>query len=161
MNEINVRAATSDDIQTILRFVKDLARYEKAEHEVIATEELLARTLFGEPRYAEALIAEYRSEPVGFAVYFYSYSTWLSQPGLYLEDLYVMPEYRSYGAGKALLNTLAQIALDRGCGRFEWSVLDWNEPAINFYERLGAEAQSEWIKYRLSGKPLTDLAQTP
>jgi GNAT superfamily N-acetyltransferase len=159
MSDTNTRPATPDDIQTILRFVKDLARYEKAEHEVVATEETLARTLFGEPRYAEALIAEYRSEPVGFAVYFYSYSTWLSQPGLYLEDLYVMPQYRSYGAGKALLNTLARIALDRGCGRFEWSVLDWNEPAINFYERLGAEAQSEWIKYRLSGKSLTDLAQ--
>ena len=160
MNEIDTRSATPQDIPTILRFIKALARYEKAEPEVIATEETLARTLFGEPRYAEALIAEYRSEPVGFAVYFYSYSTWLSQPGLYLEDLYVMPEYRSYGAGKALLNTLAQIALDSGCGRFEWSVLDWNEPAINFYERLGAEAQSEWIKYRLSGKSLTDLAQT-
>ena len=161
MSDIDTRPATLDDIQTILRFVKDLARYEKAEHEVVATEETLARTLFEEPRYAEALIAEYRSEPVGFAVYFHSYSTWLSQPGLYLEDLYVMPRYRSYGAGKALLNTLARIALDRGCGRFEWSVLDWNEPAINFYERLGAEAQSEWVKYRLSGKSLTDLARTP
>jgi GNAT superfamily N-acetyltransferase len=161
MSDINTRPATLDDIQTILRFVKDLARYEKAEHEVVATEETLARTLFEEPRHAEALIAEYRSEPVGFAVYFYSYSTWLSQPGLYLEDLYVMPRYRSYGAGKALLNSLARIALDRGCGRVEWSVLDWNEPAINFYERLGAEAQSEWIKYRLSGKSLTDLARMP
>ena len=160
MSDIDTRPATLDDIQTILRFVKDLARYEKAEHEVVATEETLARALFEEPRYAEALIAEYRSEPVGFAVYFHSYSTWLSEPGLYLEDLYVMPRYRSYGAGKALLNTLARIALDRGCGRFEWSVLDWNEPAINFYERLGAEAQSEWIKYRLSGKSLTDLART-
>jgi len=161
MSEINTRPATSQDIPTILGFIKALARYEKAEPEVIATEETLTRTLFGEPRHAEALIAEYRSEPVGFAVYFYSYSTWLSQPGLYLEDLYITPEYRGHGAGKALLNTLAQIALDSGCGRFEWSVLDWNEPAINFYEALGAEAQSEWIKYRLSGKSLADLAQTP
>jgi len=161
VNEINVRPATPEDVPTILGFIKDLARYEKSGHEVVATEETLARTLFGEPRYGEALIAEYRSDPVGLAVYFYSYSTWLGQPGLYLEDLFVMPQYRNYGAGKALLNTLARIALDSGCGRFEWSVLDWNEPAINFYERLGAQAQSEWIKYRLSGRSLADLAKTP
>jgi len=160
MNKSSIRPATIEDVATILRFVKDLARYEKAEHEVIADEAMLTRTLFNDPSYAEALIAECDAIPVGFAVYFFTYSTWLGQPGLYLEDLYVMPQYRNCGAGKALFKGLARIAVDRGCGRFEWSVLDWNEPAIGFYERLGAQAQDEWIKYRLCGKPLAALAQS-
>ena len=161
IDTVTIRPAVADDTATILRFITDLAIYEKAEHEVVADEESLTRTLFGEPRYAEALIAEYGSEPVGFALYFFSYSTWLGRPGLYLEDLYVMPEHRKNGAGKALFASLARIAVDRGCGRFEWSVLDWNQPAIDFYEKMGAEAQSEWIKYRLSGEPLLDVNRLP
>ena len=156
---VSIRPATTDDVGTILGFITDLAIYEKAEHEVVADEELLTRTLFGEQRYAEALIAEYSAMPVGFALYFFSYSTWLGKPGLYLEDLYVMPEHRKRGAGKALFKSLARIAVERGCGRFEWSVLDWNQPAIDFYELMGAEPQSEWIKYRLSGASL-DLVAT-
>lgn len=154
---VSIRPATDDDVGTILGFITDLAIYEKAEHEVVADEKMLARTLFGEHPYAEALIAEHKSEPVGFALYFFSYSTWLGRPGLYLEDLYVMPEHRKNGAGKALFTALARIAVDHGCGRFEWSVLDWNRPAIDFYEKMGAQAQSEWIKYRLSGEPLLEV----
>lgn len=160
IDEVSIRPAVESDVATILRFVTDLAIYEKAEHEVVADEESLTRTLFGEPRYAEALIAESGLVPLGFALYFFSYSTWLGRPGLYLEDLYVMPAHRKRGAGKALFRSLARIAVDRGCGRFEWSVLDWNQPAIDFYEQMGSEAQSEWIKYRLSGGPLNDLANT-
>jgi len=155
---VSIRPAAVDDVGTILRFITDLAIYEKAEHEVIADHEMLTRTLFGEQRYSEALIAEYGAEPVGFALYFYSYSTWLGKPGLYLEDLYVMPEHRKRGAGKALFKALARIAVERDCGRFEWSVLDWNQPAIDFYELMGAEPQSEWIKYRLSGASLDAVA---
>lgn len=155
-----IRPATTADIGIMLGFITELAIYEKAEHEVIANEELLQRTLFGEHRYAEALIAEYGAEPVGFALYFFSYSTWLAKPGLYLEDLYVSPEHRKRGAGKALFKSLARIAVDRDCGRFEWSVLDWNQPAIDFYEMMGAEPQNEWIKYRLSGAQLNSVAVT-
>ncbi len=158
MNNVSIRPATAEDVPTILGFITDLAIYERAEHEVVADETLLIRTLFGDHPYAEALIAEYRSEPIGFALYFFSYSTWLGRPGLYLEDLYVMPKHRKRGAGKALFGSLARIAVDRGCGRFEWSVLDWNQPAIDFYEQAGAEAQSEWIKYRLSGESLREIA---
>lgn len=155
---VSIRPATADDVGTILGFITDLAIYEKAEHEVVADEEMLTRTLFGEQRYAEALIAEYSATPIGFALYFFSYSTWLGKPGLYLEDLYVMPEHRKRGAGKALFQSLARIALERDCGRFEWSVLDWNQPAIDFYELMGSEPQSEWIKYRLSGASLDLVA---
>lgn len=155
-----IRPATTADIGIMLGFITELAIYEKAEHEIIANEELLQRTLFGEHRYAEALIAEYGAEPVGFALYFFSYSTWLAKPGLYLEDLYVSPEHRKRGAGKALFKSLARIAVDRDCGRFEWSVLDWNQPAIDFYEMMGAKPQSEWIKYRLSGAQLNSVAVT-
>ena len=157
-NEINIRPAVEDDVPAILNFVKDLARYEKAEHEVVATEELLHSSLFGPTRHAHALIAEYGNQCVGFALYFFSFSTWLGKPGLYLEDIYVTPKYRDLGIGKVMLKTLAQVAIDHDCGRFEWSVLDWNEPSIKFYEKLGAKAQSEWIKYRLSGESLADLA---
>ena len=155
---VAIRPATAEDVGTILRFITDLAIYENAEHEVVADEAQLTRTLFGEPRHAEALIAEFDAEAVGFALYFFSYSTWQGRPGLYLEDLYVMPEHRQRGAGKALFKSLARMAVERGCGRFEWSVLDWNKPAIDFYEMMGAEAQSEWIKYRLSGDSLSAAA---
>ena len=158
--EITIRPAVAGDVPVILKFVKDLARYERAEHEVVATEETLHSSLFGRPPDAHALVADFRHQPVGFALYFFSYSTWLAKPGLYLEDLYVEPHYRKLGVGKMVLKTLAQIALARGCGRFEWSVLDWNEPSIKFYERLGAEAQSEWVKYRLSGRSLSNLADS-
>lgn len=158
MPELVIRAATADDVPLILRFIRELAIYEKAEHEVVATEQLIEKSLFGASSTAHALICENGSQPVGFAVYFFNYSTWLGRSGLYLEDLYVTPEARGCGAGKALLKRLAKIAVDRGCGRFEWSVLDWNEPAIRFYDSLGARPQSEWIGYRLSGQALQELA---
>jgi len=158
LNKLHIHTATSDDVPCILQFIRDLARYEKAEHEVLATEEMLHDSLFGETRCADALIASYEQRPAGFALYFFSYSTWLGKPGLYLEDLYVDPAYRNHGIGKEMLKRLARIAIQRGCGRFEWSVLDWNEPSIKFYEGLGATAQNEWIKYRLAGDELADLA---
>jgi len=138
--------------------IRGLARYEKLEHEVTMTEEKLTAHLFGERRYAETLIAEDGGQPVGFALFFHSFSTFLAQPGLYLEDLFVIPALRGAGIGRALLERLAQVAVDRGCGRLEWAVLDWNKDAIRFYERLGAKPNSEWTVYRLSGEPLHALA---
>lgn len=158
MKQINIRRAGVDDVPIILGFVRDLARYEKAEHEVVATEHTLRRTLFGDHPSAWGLIAELDGAAAGFALYFFNFSTWQGRPGLYLEDLYVAPGHRGSGVGKALLERLARIAVERDCGRFEWSVLDWNEPALKFYESLGAEAQAEWVKYRLSGAPLETLA---
>ncbi|WP_308364242.1 MULTISPECIES: GNAT family N-acetyltransferase [unclassified Microbulbifer] len=160
MSELVIRAATADDVPLILRFIRELAIYEKAEQEVVATERLIEGSLFSASSTAHALICENGGQPVGFAVYFFNYSTWLGRNGLYLEDLYVTPEARGCGAGKALLKHLARIAVDRGCGRFEWSVLDWNEPAIKFYESLGARPQSEWVGYRLTGRALLDLAES-
>ncbi|MDJ0957486.1 MAG: GNAT family N-acetyltransferase [Arenicellales bacterium] len=160
MKDLNIRVAVEQDVSTILKFVKALAHYEQAEHEVVATEEMLTQFLFDEPRYASALILECEREAVGFALYFFSFSTWLGRPGLYLEDLYVDPDYRNRGIGKAVLVYLAQIAVAQGCGRFEWSVLDWNEPSIRFYEKLGAKPQREWVQYRVSGQALADLAAT-
>lgn len=159
-NETNIRPAIEDDVPVILDFVRDLARYERAGHEVVATEALLHSSLFGQTCHAYALIAEYGDRSVGFAMYFFSFSTWQGKPGLYLEDLYVAPEYRKLGIGRMMLKALAQIALDHECGRFEWSVLDWNEQSIIFYENLGAEPQSDWIKYRLSGESLANLASS-
>ncbi len=159
MSEFIIRKATIDDSSLILKFVKELARYEKAEYEVIATEEHIKRSLFGSGSTTHALICEKRNRPVGFAVYFFNYSTWLGKHGLYLEDLYVTPSERGSGVGKTLLKHLAQIAVQHECGRFEWSVLDWNEPAINFYESFGAKPQNEWIVYRLSGQDLIDFAE--
>ena len=155
---ITVREAIDADASLILRFVQELAIYEKAEHEVLATEESILNTIFGRNTGVYALICDYAGEAIGFAVYFYNYSTWLGKPGLFLEDLYVSPGHRGLGAGKALLRHLARIAVARGCGRFEWNVLDWNEPSIGFYESLGAEPLSEWIGYRLTGDALLDLA---
>ena len=157
-SEITIRPATLDDVGTILGFITELAIYEQAEHEVVADEALLSRTLFGEKPHAEALIAEFGAAPVGFALYFFSYSTWQGLPGLYLEDLYVKPDHRKRGAGKALFKTLARIAVERGCGRFEWSVLDWNKPAIDFYLSLGAKPMDEWTTYRVDNENLTRLA---
>ena len=157
---ITIRDAVPADASQILTFITELARYEKAEHEVLATVETIESSLFGPDSTTQALICEREGQPIGFAVYFFNYSTWLAKHGLYLEDLYVTPEARGTGAGKALLKHLAQIAVARGCGRFEWSVLDWNEPAIKVYESLGAKPQNEWVGYRLTGDALLALAES-
>jgi GNAT superfamily N-acetyltransferase len=145
-------------VATILRFIKELAEYEKLGHEVVATEDDLRRTLFGERPVAEVVLGKHRGRPVAFALFFHNYSTFLGRPGLYLEDLYVRPEARGRGYGLSLLRHLAQLAKRRGCGRLEWWVLDWNEPAIRFYEKLGAEAMSDWTVFRLAGPALDRLA---
>lgn len=155
---IDIRPATPDDAELILRFITDLAIYEKAEHEVKTDAAGIRDSLFAEGSTAHGLICENDGQPIGYAVYFFNYSTWLGKHGLYLEDLYVSPEARGLGAGKALLRHLAQLAVARGCGRFEWSVLDWNTPAIDFYESFGARPQSEWTTYRLTGQALLDFA---
>ena len=160
MPAIKIRHACAEDSALILRFITDLAIYEKAEEAVIATETDIRDSLFSEDSTTSALICELDEEAIGFAVYFFNYSTWLGKHGLYLEDLYVSPRFRGAGAGKALLRHLAQLAISKGCGRFEWSVLDWNEPAIGFYKSIGAEPQDEWVGYRLTGKPLMDLAKS-
>ena len=155
---LDIRPATAADAALILRFITDLAVYENAEDEVVATESDIRDSLFSRESTASAVICSNDEEPVGFAVYFFNYSTWLGKNGLYLEDLYVAPEHRGTGAGFALLKQLAKIAVDNDCGRFEWSVLDWNEPAINFYLSIGAQPQDEWVGYRLTGRPLEELA---
>jgi len=160
MTAIKIRPASADDSQLILRFITDLAIYENAEEAVVATESDIRNTLFGKDSTTSALICELDSQAVGFAVYFFNYSTWLGKHGLYLEDLYVSPEFRGSGAGKALLKHLAKIAVSKKCGRFEWSVLDWNEPAIGFYKSIGAQPQDEWVAYRLTGKALVELAES-
>ena len=160
MSVKEIRQATIEDSALILRFVTELAVYEKAENEVIATESDIEKSLFGIDSTTSAVICNINNKPVGFAVYFFNYSTWLGKHGLYLEDLYVSPEYRSVGAGKALLKHLAKIAFSKNCGRFEWSVLDWNEPAIRFYQSIGAKPQKEWVSYRLTGKALEEFANS-
>jgi len=155
---LRIRPGELDDVPLIAELIRGLARYEKLEHEVVMTEEKLTEGLFGERRYAETLIAENDGEPVGFALFFHNFSTFLAQPGIYLEDLFVVPEQRGRGVGRALLERLARVAVDRGCGRLEWAVLDWNRDAITFYERLGANANSDWTVYRLTGRPLRALA---
>lgn len=153
-----VRDAVPDDVPTILRFIRELAIYEKAEHEVEATLETLTESIFGANSVTHGLICERDGRPIGSALYFFSYSTWQAKNGLYLEDLYVTPEARGAGAGKAMLRRLAAIALEKGCGRFEWSVLDWNEPSIRVYESIGAEPMKEWVRYRLAGDRLRKFA---
>jgi GNAT superfamily N-acetyltransferase len=155
---LHIRTATADDAELILRFITDLAIYEKAEHEVQTDVAGIRDSLFGEGSTTHALICEQDGVAIGFAVYFFSYSTWLGKHGIYLEDLYVSPEYRKLGAGKALLQHLAQLAVARGCGRLEWAVLDWNTPAIEFYESFGARPKDDWISYRLTGQALLDFA---
>ena len=156
---LHIRPAVREDAALILRFVTELAIYERAEHEVKTDVAGIESSLFAEDASASALICERDGQPIGYAVYFFNYSTWLGRNGLYLEDLYVTPEARGTGAGKALLKHLARLAVSRGCGRFEWSVLDWNEPAIRFYEALGARPQEEWTTYRLAGDALRALAE--
>jgi len=158
---IHIRPALESDVAVILRFITELAVYEKAEHEVLATESSLTATLFGPHAVPRALICEIDNQPMGFAIYFFSYSTWLARNGLYLEDLYVSPAGRGRGAGRALLQHLARLAVERGCGRFEWSVLDWNTPAIDFYRAAGAKPQDEWIRYRMAGDDLKAFAASP
>jgi GNAT superfamily N-acetyltransferase len=153
-----IRPAQLSDVPVILELIRDLATYERAPDEVVATEEQLIDVLFGERRVAEVLLAFERELPVGFAVYFYNFSTWLGRPGLYLEDLFIKPEKRGKGYGRALLVELAKIARDRGCGRMEWAVLDWNEPAIKFYRALGAQPMHEWTVFRLTRDEIAKLA---
>ena len=155
---LSIRAATPADISLIGRFIRDLAEYEKLAHEVVATEQKLTETLFSARPAAEVVIAEYQGQPAGFALFFHNYSTFLAKPGLYLEDLFVLPEYRGKGLGKLLLTYLAKLAVDRGCGRFEWSVLDWNQPAIDFYQAQGAVLMHDWRINRVTGDKLTALA---
>jgi GNAT superfamily N-acetyltransferase len=153
-----VRAATRGDVPLIRSLIEGLAEYERLRHECVATDELLLTSLFGERPFAEVVIAEWDGEPAGFALFFHNYSTFLARPGIYLEDLYVRPEHRGHGIGRALLRHLAQLAVERRCGRLEWSVLDWNEDAIGFYKKLGARPQDEWTVYRVTGDALTQLA---
>ena len=159
LQDFKIRAATESDVSTILELIKDLAEYEHLSHEVEATADRIRQSLFGQRPVAEALIGEHRGIPVSFALFFYNFSTFLGKPGIYLEDLYVKPEYRSNGFGRRMLAHIARLAKERGCGRFEWSVLDWNEPAIRTYESLNAKPMKEWILYRLTGAALNKLAQ--
>ena len=152
-----IRHASESDVPLILQLVKQLAEYEKLSHEVVATEEDFRRNLFGEKRYAEVVIGDYHSLPVGYALYFHNYSTFTGKPGIYLEDLFVRKEHRGKGFGKALLAYLAKLAVDQNMGRYEWAVLDWNQPSIEFYESFGATLMKEWIITRLTGDNLRQL----
>ena len=153
-----IRAATAADVPIILELIRALATYERAPNEVTATEDGLSKVLFGEKPAAEVLLAFENETAVGFAVFFHNFSTWLGRPGLYLEDLFVRPEDRGKGYGRALLIHLAKIARDRGCGRMEWAVLDWNEPAIQFYRKLGGKPMDEWTVFRLTRDGIAKLA---
>jgi GNAT superfamily N-acetyltransferase len=158
MPELEIRVATEEDVPLILYFIKELAEYERLSHEVSATEETLKEFLFGERRVAEALLGYLGDDPAGFALFFHNFSTFLGRPGIYLEDLYVRPEFRGTGIGRALLVHLARLAKERGCGRLEWWVLDWNEPAIEFYKSIGAVPMDDWTVYRVAGESLDKLA---
>ena len=157
---LDIIPATSADVPLILQLIRELAAYEKLSHEVVATEGLLHRALFGDGPPVEALIVRADGEAAGFALFFHNFSTFLARPGIYLEDLFVRPAFRGRGIGKALLKHLAQLACARGCGRLEWAVLDWNKPAIDFYESLGATAMREWVINRVSGEALEKLARS-
>ncbi|WP_151174055.1 GNAT family N-acetyltransferase [Pseudoalteromonas ruthenica] len=163
MSQVFIRDAVINDVPLIYHFINQLAIYEKEPDAVTATEQDIERTLFGERATAHSVICfdseAPDAEPIGFAVYFFNYSTWLGRNGLYLEDLYVSEDKRGRGAGKALMQFLARRAIEKDCGRFEWVVLDWNKPAIDFYESIGAQAQGEWIIYRLDGEQLHQFAQ--
>ena len=153
-----IRNATIDDCQLIYEFIMELATFEKLAHEVVTDVETLKNSLFGEQQYAKVVIGEYKNIPVSFALYFHNFSTFIGKPGLYLEDLYVKPEMRGNGLGKIMLAYLAKTAIDLGCGRFEWWVLDWNKPAIDFYKSLGAKPMDEWTVNRVTGDALSKLA---
>lgn len=156
---LNLRNATIEDVDLILFFIKELAIYEKEPDAAMATRESIIRDGFSDKPYFHVVIAEYENKPAGFAFYFFNYSTWLGKPGLYLEDLFVLPNFRKLGIGKALLVELAKIAVEKECGRFQWQVLDWNKSAIDFYESLGAFHLKEWFTYRITGEPLIKLSK--
>src|SRR5262247_1204218 len=160
MTNFSIRQATEQDVPLILSFIRQLAEYERLSHEAAVTERTLRESLFGPRRYAEVLLGYADEKPVAFAVFFHNFSTFLGRPGLYLEDLFVIPEMRGKGFGRALLVELAKIARERKCGRFEWAVLDWNEPAIGFYKKLGAISMDEWTIFRVTGEALDRLANT-
>jgi GNAT superfamily N-acetyltransferase len=155
---ITIRRAEAHEVPLILSFIRDLAEYERLSHEVVATENGLRETLFGPRPHAEVVFACLDAEPVGFALFFHNYSTFLGQPGIFLEDLFVRPHARGHGVGRVLLQWLARTAVERNCGRLEWNVLDWNEPAIGFYRKLGARPMDEWTTFRLTGAELQALA---
>lgn len=159
ITDFKLRFATAEDCELIFDFIRQLAAYEKLSDQVTATPEMLRKHLFGNHPQAEVLFGEYKESPVAFALFFHNFSTFLGKPGLYLEDLFVKPEARGKGLGKKMLSYLAKLAVERGCGRLEWWVLDWNTDAIAFYQKLGAEAMDEWITYRLSGNTLELLAK--
>ncbi len=154
-----IRPATVNDTRTICELIRALAEYEQLSHAVVLEEDRLREYLFGPRRYAEVLMAEEGERVVGFALFFHNFSTFLGRPGIYLEDIFVRPEYRGRGHGKALLAAIARLAVERGCGRVEWSVLDWNEPSIAFYRSLGAVPLDDWTTYRLTGESLAALAR--
>ena len=156
--DFKIRTANENDAPTILSLIKELADYEHLTHEVVATEDDIRRSLFGEHPFAEALVGEVEGIPISFALFFYNFSTFLGKPGIYLEDLYVQPKHRGKGFGRRMLVYIARMAKERNCGRFEWSVLDWNEPAIRTYNKLNAKPMKEWILYRLAGEALDSLA---
>jgi len=158
LSGVHLRFAQPGDSKQILQFIKSLAAYERMSKEVLATEETIRETLFGEKAYAEVIFAELNGKVVGFALFFHNYSTFVSRPGLYLEDIYIYPEYRGRGIGKRMMAYLAKLAVERDCGRFEWSCLKWNEPSLDFYASLGAETMDEWVTLRVSGKKLKNLA---
>jgi GNAT superfamily N-acetyltransferase len=158
MARIEIRAATKDDVPLIFALIGELAEYEKLSHEVVATEQQIRVALFGDRAVAEVVIASLDGTPVGFALFFPNYSTFLGRPGLYLEDLFVRPEARGFGVGRELLEYLARLAVERGWGRLEWRVLDWNEPSIAFYKKLGAEPLEDWTVFRVTGQALKKLA---
>lgn len=160
MEQITLRLATEQDVPTILAFINGLAEYEKLADQVVATEQQLRTTLFGDKPYAEVVLAEYGQHAAGFALFFHNYSTFLAKPGIYLEDLFVLPEYRGKGIGKVLLSYLAKLAVQRDCGRLEWSVLDWNQPAIDFYQAQGATMMHDWRINRVTGDALKALAKS-
>lgn len=155
---LHLRRATESDIPVIRELIEGLAEYEQLRHECVATDDALRTTLFGARPYAEVVLAEWHGDVAGFALFFHNYSTFLARPGIYLEDLFVRPAFRGHGIGKALLSHLAALAIERQCGRLEWSVLDWNVDAIGFYTKLGARPQDEWTVYRVTGDALTQLA---
>jgi GNAT superfamily N-acetyltransferase len=156
----NVKYATQQDVPLLLSMIKELAHYERLEHEVVAEADRLGDSLFGSQKTAEALIGRSGTEPVGFALFFHNFSTFLGRPGLYLEDLFIKPAFRGRGFGGRLLARVAKIGLERNCGRLEWSVLNWNEPAIRFYKNLGAVPMDEWTLYRITGASLERLARS-
>ena len=160
MSDFEIRSPHISEVPVVLAFIRELAAYERLSNECLITEEALRESLFGEDPHAETFLACLNGEPIGFCLFFHTYSTFLGKPGLYLEDFYIQPEFRNRGYGKRILSRLAALAIERGCGRFEWAVLDWNEPSIAFYRKLGAEPMNDWTVQRITGIALEALART-